>query len=92
MEFQQMWSQALTAVHNAEDEAQKLFARLQGVGQDEARKLSERLEGQRKALEHRLDEVVTASVSRLKVPTRAQLTQLNTRLDALTRRAETLSR
>ena len=48
MDFQQMWTQALTAVQGAEDETQKLIARMQHVGQDEARKLGERLVMQRK--------------------------------------------
>lgn len=86
--FQQIWSQALTTVHGAEEEAHKLLGRLQGMSQDEARKLSERLATQRKDLERRVDEVVKASVARLKVPRRDEVAQLNARLDALTRRLE----
>ncbi len=92
MDFQQMWSQALTTVQGAEDEAQKVVARMQHVGQEEARKLGERLTMQRKELERRLDEVVTTSLSRLRVPTRAQLAQLNTRLEELSKRAESLTK
>ncbi len=92
MDFQQIWSQALTTVTGAEEEAQKLLSRLQGVGQDEARKLGERLAGQRKDLERRMEEVVKTSVARMKVPTRAEITQLNARLDSLARRAEALSK
>jgi polyhydroxyalkanoate synthesis regulator phasin len=90
--FQQIWSQALTTVHGAEEEAQKLLGRLQGMSQDEARKLSERLATQRKDLERRMDEVVKASVARLKVPRRDEVAQLNARLDALTRRLEGLTK
>ncbi len=89
--FQQIWSQALTTVAGAEEEAQKLLSRIQGVSQEEARKLSERLAGQRKDLEKRVDEVVKTSVSRLKVPRRDEVAQLNARLDALTRRIEALT-
>ncbi len=92
MDFQQMWSQALTTVQGAEDEAQKVVVRMQHVGQEEARKLGERLTMQRKELERRLDEVVTTSLSRLRVPTRAQLAQLNTRLEELSKRAENLTK
>ncbi|PZR13950.1 MAG: hypothetical protein DI536_11530 [Archangium gephyra] len=92
MDFQQIWGQALTTVAGAEEEAQKLLTRLQGVGQEESRKLAERLTGQRKELERRLDDLVKVSVSRLKVPTRAEITQLNARLDGLTRRVEALQK
>jgi hypothetical protein len=90
--FQQIWSQALTTVHGAEEEAQKLLGRLQGISQEETRKLQERLAGQRKDLERRVEEVVKTSVARLKVPRREEVAQLNARLDSLTKRLESLSR
>ena len=90
--FQQIWSQALTTVHGAEEEAQKLLGRLQGMSQDEARKLSERLAAQRKDLERRVEDVVKTSVARLKVPRREEVAQLNARLDVLTRRVEGLTK
>lgn len=90
--FQQIWSQALTTVHGAEEEAQKLLSRIQGVSQEEARKLSERLAGQRKDLERRVEEVVKTSVARLRVPRREEVAQLNARLDALSKRLEGLSK
>lgn len=90
--FQQIWSQALTTVHGAEEEAQKLLGKLQGISQEETRKLQERLAGQRRDLERRVEEVVKTSVARLKVPRREEVAQLNARLDALTKRLETLSK
>lgn len=90
--FQQIWGQALTTVAGAEEEAQKLLTRVQGVSQDEARKLSERLAGQRKDLERRVEDVVKTSVARLKVPRREEIAQLTTRLEALTRRVEALTK
>ncbi len=90
--FQQIWSQALTTVHGAEEEAQKLLGRLQGVSQEETRKLQERLAGQRRDLERRVEEVVKTSVARLKVPRREEVAQLNARLDTLTKRLENLSK
>jgi polyhydroxyalkanoate synthesis regulator phasin len=90
--FQQIWSQALTTVAGAEEEAQKILTRVQGVSQDEARKLSERLAGQRKDLERRVEDVVKTSVARMRVPRREEIAQLNTRLEALTRRVEALTK
>lgn len=90
--FQQIWSQALTTVHGAEEETQKLLGRLQGMSQEEARKLSDRLATQRKDLERRVEDVVKTSVARLKVPRREEVAQLNARLDALTRRLEGLTK
>jgi ubiquinone biosynthesis protein UbiJ len=90
--FQQIWSQALTTVQGAEGEAQKLLARVQGVSQEEARKLAERLQGQRKDLERRIEDVVKVSVARLKVPRREEVAQLTARVEALTKRVESLSK
>lgn len=90
--FQHIWGQALTTVAGAEEEAQKLLLKFQGVSQDEARKLAERLSGQRKELERRIEDVVKTSVSRLRVPRREEVVQLSTRLDALTKRIEALSK
>ncbi len=90
--FQQIWGQALTTVAGAEEEAQKLLSRVQGVSQDEARKLSERLASQRKDLERRLEDVVKTSVAHLKVPRHSEVVQLNARLESLTRRVEALTK
>lgn len=90
--FQQVWSQALATVTGAEEEAQKLLGRLQSTSQEETRKLSQTLAEQRKELERRLEEVVKNSVGRLKVPRRDEVSQLNARLEALTRRVEALTK
>jgi polyhydroxyalkanoate synthesis regulator phasin len=97
--FQQVWSQALVAVTGAEDEATKLIARVQeaaGLNQEEvrrqAREFSERLAGQRKELEGRVETTVKQSLGRLRVPRREEIAQLKTRVEALTKRVETLSR
>jgi polyhydroxyalkanoate synthesis regulator phasin len=90
--FQHIWGQALTTVAGAEDEAQRLLGRLQGVGHEEARRLSERLTSQRRDLEKRMEDVVKTSVAKLKVPRREEVEKLNTRLDALTKRLAGLSK
>ncbi len=90
--FHQIWSQALTTVQGAEGEAQKVIARLQGISQDEAKKLSERLLTQRKELERRVEDVVKTSVGRLKLPRREEIAHLQTRVEALVKRVEVLSK
>lgn len=89
--FHQIWSQALTAVAGGE-EVQSLMSRIQGLSKEEGPNLAERLAGQRKALERRMEELVGAAVSRLRVPRREELVQLNARLDALSDRLEGLSK
>lgn len=89
--FQHIWSQALTAVAGAEEEAQKLLQKWRGLSQEELKKLELRLATQRKELERRVEEVVKASVDRLRVPRREEIAQLNARLDALAARLEALS-
>ncbi|MFO0597745.1 MAG: phasin family protein [Myxococcaceae bacterium] len=90
--FQQIWSQALTAVHGAEGEVQKLLTRVQGLSQDEMKRLSERLTSQRRDLEKRVDDSVKTSLTRLRVPRRDEVAQLAARVDALARRVEALTK
>ena len=97
--FQQVWSQALVTVSNAEDEVARLVARLEeraGWSPEDARRqvrgLSERLVGQRREAERRVEEVVRQTLGKLQVPRRDQVAQLNLRLEALEKRLEGLSR
>jgi polyhydroxyalkanoate synthesis regulator phasin len=97
--FTQVWGQALVTVSGAEDEASKLLARLQevaGWSQDEGRRqlrdFTERLVHQRRDFERRAEETIRVAVSRVKVPRREEIAQLNSRLDTLTRRVESLSK
>jgi len=97
--FQQVWSQALVTVSNAEDEVAKLIARLQeraGWNPEEARRqireLSERLVGQRREAEKRVEDMVQKTVGKLRVPRRDQVAQLNTRLESLEKRLEALDK
>ncbi|MFZ5469271.1 MAG: phasin family protein [Myxococcota bacterium] len=96
--FERVWSQALTAVSTAEDEASKVVARLgevAGWSQEEAkrhvRELSERLAAQRKDLERNLEEGVKRALQALRLPRREEVSQLNARLDQLARRIDALS-
>lgn len=97
--FERAWSQALTAVSNVEDEAQKVAQRIgevAGWSQEEAKKhlreFTERLAQQRKDLERNVDEAVKRTVSKLKIPKREELTQLEARLDRIAERVENLSK
>lgn len=97
--FERAWGQALTAVSNVEDEAQKVAQRIgevAGWSQDEAKKhlrdFTERLAQQRKDLERNVDETVRRTVSRLKIPKREELAQLEARLDKIAQRVENLSK
>lgn len=90
--FHQIWSQALTTVQGAEAEAQKTLSRLQGLSQEETRKLTERLQTQRKELERKVEETVKTSVGKLKLPRREEISQLQARVETLTKRVEALSK
>lgn len=95
--FHQLWGQALVTVSGAEEEASKALARVQevaGWSQDEGRRqvreFTERLVQQRRDFERRVEETIRVAVSRVKVPRREEIAQLNSRLDTLTRRVEGL--
>ncbi len=97
--FHQVWGQALVTVSGAEEEAAKLLGRVQevaGWSQDEGRRqlreFTDRLIHQRREFERRVEETIRVAVSRLKVPRREEIAQLNSRLDTLTRRVEGLSK
>ncbi len=97
--FQQFWGQALVTLTGAEEEAARLLARVQGLSassQEEARRqvreFGERLTSQRKDIEKRVEDTVKQSVARLRLPRHAEVAQLTTRLDALARRVENLSK
>lgn len=97
--FQQVWSQALVTVSGAEDEAAKLLAKVQGMAgwsQDEVkrqvREYAERLTSQRKDMERKVEDTVRVALHRLRVPRKEEIAQLNSRLDTLSKRIETLSK
>jgi polyhydroxyalkanoate synthesis regulator phasin len=97
--FERLWGQALVAVDQAEEEAGKAVQRIAdaaGAGQEEIRRhvreLSERLVRQRKDLEHALDDGVRHTLSRLRVPRREELQDIQTRLDRVAARIDALAR
>ncbi len=97
--FERLWGQALLAVSQAEDEAKSAVQRLAeaaGAGQDEiarqVREFSERLVRQRKDLEHTLEDGVRKTLSRLRVPRREELQEIQARLDKVSARLDALAR
>jgi polyhydroxyalkanoate synthesis regulator phasin len=96
--FEKLWGQALLAVSNVEDEAQKVAQRVAesaGWNQDEVkrqvREFAERLAGQRRDLEKNVEEGVKRALARLKVPRRDEMQAIEDRLNRIAQRVDALS-
>lgn len=96
--FKDAWSQALAGANVAEQEAEKVFARLAdaaGFSADEvkrhARDFGERLASQRRELEKAIDDGVRRAASRFRIPSRADLDALRRRLDVVAERVDALA-
>ncbi len=97
--FREAWSQALAGVNAAEQEAEKVFARLAdaaGFTSDDvkrhARDFGERLASQRRELEKGIDDAVRRAASRFRIPSREDIEALRKRLDAIDARVEALAK
>ena len=93
--FKEAWSQALAGVNAAEQEAEKVFAKLGFSAEDvkkNAREFGERLAGQRKEIEKGIDDAIRRAASRFRLPTKEDLDALQKRLDALDGRIEALAK
>jgi polyhydroxyalkanoate synthesis regulator phasin len=97
--FKDAWSHALAGVNAAEQEAEKVFARIADVAgfspddvRRHAREFGERLTVQRRELERTIDDAVRRATSRFRVPTREDLEALEKRLDAIAARVEALAK
>lgn len=95
--FERLWSQALVAVSDAQEEASKAVQRLQeaaGWSQEEAKRyvceLTERLTQQRKDLEKTVDERVRSTLARVRAPRKEQIQDFQKRLDRLAERIRSL--
>jgi polyhydroxyalkanoate synthesis regulator phasin len=95
--FRELWSQALVAVGQAEEEARRLLERLSNVIdlnpeelQRYGRDFAERLRSQRGELEHTVEEGIKRAMATLNIPSRTELDELKARLDTLNRRFEQL--
>jgi polyhydroxyalkanoate synthesis regulator phasin len=96
--FKDAWSHALAGVNAAEQEAEKVFARVADVAgfspedvRRHAREFGERLVAQRREIERTLDDAIRRATSRFRVPSREDLDQLEKRLEAIAARVEALA-
>jgi polyhydroxyalkanoate synthesis regulator phasin len=96
--FKDAWSQALAGVNAAEQEAEKVFARLADVAgftaddvKRHARDFGERLASQRRELEKAIDDGVRRAASRFRIPSREDIDALRRRLDAIAGRVDALA-
>jgi len=97
--FKEAWSHALAGVNAAEQEAEKVFARIADVAgfspedvRRHAREFGERLTVQRREIERTIDDAVRRATSRFRVPSREDLEALEKRLDAIAARVEALAK
>lgn len=97
--FKEAWSHALAGVNAAEQEAEKVFARIADVAgfspedvRRNAREFGERLTVQRREIERTIDDAVRRATSRFRVPSREDLEALEKRLDAIAARVEALAK
>lgn len=96
--FKVAWSQALVGLDAAEQEAEKVLAKVAdatGFGPEDvrrqARDFAERLQSQRREIERTIDEAVKRAVSRFKLPSREELDELRRRVDSLSSRLDGLA-
>ena len=96
--FKVAWSQALVGLDAAEQEAEKVIAKVAdaaGFGPEDvrrqAREFAERLQAQRREIERTIDDAVKRATSRFKLPSREELDELRRRVDALSTRIDGLA-
>ncbi len=96
--FKEAWSQALAGVNAAEQEAERVFARLAdaaGFSSDDvkrhAREFGERLASQRREVEKGIDDAVRRATSRFRIPSREDIDALQKRLDAIAQRLDAIA-
>jgi polyhydroxyalkanoate synthesis regulator phasin len=96
--FERAWSQALVAMSTVEEEAVMITHRLgeaAGWSQEEARRhvreFTERLAHQRKDLEGSVEEGVKRALSKVRVPRREEIAELQARLDRIAARIDSLT-
>jgi polyhydroxyalkanoate synthesis regulator phasin len=97
--FKEAWSQALVGLNNAEQEAEKVLAKVAdaaGFSPDDvkkhAREFGERLTTQRKELERAIDDAVKRTASRFKLPTREEIDSLRQRIDVISARIDAMAK
>ncbi len=95
--FKEAWSQALTGLNAAEQEAEKVLGKIAdaaGFSADDvrrqAREFGERLQGQRRELERAIDEAVKRAASRFRLPSREEIEHLRERVESIAKRIEAM--
>ncbi len=97
--FKEAWSNALAGVNAAEQEAEKVLARIADVAgfspddvRRQAREFGERLANQRREVERAVDEAVRRAANRFRIPSREDIEALERRLDAVAQRLDALAK
>jgi poly(hydroxyalkanoate) granule-associated protein len=97
--FKEAWSQALVGFNAAEQEAEKVIAKIAdaaGFTPDDvrrhAREFGERLQTQRKEIEKTIDDAVKRATTRFKLPSRDEIETLRRRVDAIAARVDEISK
>ena len=96
--FKEAWSNALAGVNAAEQEAEKVLARIADVAgfspedvRRQAREFGERLAHQRREVERAVDDAVRRAANRFRIPSRDDIEALQRRLDAVAQRVDALA-
>jgi polyhydroxyalkanoate synthesis regulator phasin len=97
--FKEAWSQALVGLNAAEQEAEKVIAKIAdaaGFTPDDvrrhAREFGERLQVQRKEIEKMIDDAVKRATSRFKLPSREEMDALRQRVEAIAARVDAIGK
>ncbi len=97
--FKEAWSNALAGVNAAEQEAEKVLARIADVAgfspedvRRQAREFGERLATQRREIERAVDDAVRRAANRFRIPSREDIEALQRRLDEVAQRVDALSK
>ncbi len=97
--FKEAWSNALAGVNAAEQEAEKVLARIAdaaGFSPDDvrrqAREFGERLANQRREVERAVDDAVRRAANRFRIPSREDIEVLQRRVDAVAQRVDALAK
>jgi polyhydroxyalkanoate synthesis regulator phasin len=97
--FKEAWSQALAGVNAAEQEAERVLARLADAAgfttedvRRHAREFGERLASQRREIEKGIDDAVRRASSRFRIPSREDIEALRKRVDAVAERIDALTK
>lgn len=97
--FKEAWSNALAGVNAAEQEAEKVLARIADAAgfsaedvRRQARELGERLTHQRREIERAVDDAVRRAANRFRIPSREDIEALEKRLDVIAQRLDALAK